>query len=308
MNNEIFEGQPAAEGKKHPLVSLTRRRFLQGSAALAGASGLALGVDGVILEPNHPRVVRIDAPIRRLPHTFDGFTIAQISDFHYDEVFSAVPISAAVEMVNRLNVDLVLLTGDFVTTSVLVDYLHNWKEAANAAEPCARLLAPLRSKLGRIAILGNHDAASDPVRIMNVLASYDIPVLRNRSVPIERNGARFWICGLDSVMEGKPDIHTTLKGVPLDEPKILLVHEPDYADTAAHYPFDFQLSGHSHGGQIWLPVVGAPWLPDFAQKYPRGMHKVGNLTLYTNIGLGTIRLPVRINCTPEVTLITLRSI
>jgi len=289
------------------LASLTRRRFLQGSAAVAGATGLVLEVDGFIFEPNHPEIIHVDVPVRRLHEAFNGFTIAQLSDFHYDPFFSAAPIRAAVEMVNRLNVDLVILTGDFVTTSIFVDYLHNWKEAADAAEPCVKLLAPLRAKLGCIAILGNHDVASDPARIMNVLQSHGIPVLRNRSMPIEKDGVRFWLCGLDSLMEGTPHIERTLQGVPANEPKILLIHEPDYADTAVRYPIDCQLSGHSHGGQIWLPVVGAPWLPDWARKYPRGMYKVGDMIVYTNIGLGTIRVPVRINCTPEVTLITLRS-
>jgi hypothetical protein len=88
---------------------------------------------------------------------------------------------------------------------------------------------------------------------------------------------------------------------------ILLAHEPDFADETARHPVDLQLSGHSHGGQIWLPVVGAPWLPQLGRLYPRGLRKIGDLTLYTNIGLGTIRLPVRLNCPPEITMLTLRS-
>ena len=79
-------------------------------------------------------------------------------------------------------------------------------------------------------------------------------------------------------------------------------HEPDFADEAAYYPVDLQLSGHSHGGQIWLPGIGAPWLPPLAKRYPRGLYRIGPLILYTNVGLGTIRLPIRLNCPPEVTL------
>jgi predicted MPP superfamily phosphohydrolase len=95
--------------------------------------------------------------------------------------------------------------------------------------------------------------------------------------------------------------------VPSNEPVVLLVHEPDFADEAALHPVDLQLSGHSHGGQVWIPGVGAPYLPEFARKYPRGFHRIGPLTLYTNIGLGTVRLPIRLNCPPEITLFTLRS-
>jgi uncharacterized protein len=290
------------------LSSLTRRRFLQGSAVAAGAAALAIAEDGSILEPNYPKLARIEVPLARLPAAFDGFTIAQLSDFHYDEYFTVVPIRAAVEMVNRLNADLVVLTGDFVTTSVLKDYLHNAKQAANQAEPCAQILGQLRAGLGTVASMGNHDAASDPARISGVLQSHGIRVLRNQAIPLERGGGRIWLAGLDSIMEGKPDIESTLRGIPKSETVVVLMHEPDFADVATKYPVDLQLSGHSHGGQIWIPGIGAPWLPDFAQKYPRGMYRIGGLTLYTNIGLGTIRVPVRLNCPPEVTLFTLRAV
>jgi predicted MPP superfamily phosphohydrolase len=99
----------------------------------------------------------------------------------------------------------------------------------------------------------------------------------------------------------------TLRGIPPVEATILLAHEPDFADEAANYPIDLQLSGHSHGGQIWIPVIGAPWLPPMSRRYPRGLYRVKDLTLYTNMGIGTIHAPIRLNCPPEVTLITLRS-
>jgi len=249
----------------------------------------------------------MEVALARLPAAFDGFTIAQLSDFHYDEHFSAVPLRAAIEIVNNLHPDLVVLTGDFVTVPIFHRRFHTTKRAASAAEPCANLLVQLHPRLGIVSILGNHDVQSDASRIAETLHSHGLPVLRNRSVPIEREGSRIWFCGLDSVWEGKPNIDLALHGVPRNDLVVLLVHEPDFADTAAHYPVDLQLSGHSHGGQIWLPGIGAPWLPRFARKYPRGLYKVGALTLYTNIGLGTIRLPIRLNCPPEVTLFTLRA-
>jgi predicted MPP superfamily phosphohydrolase len=126
-------------------------------------------------------------------------------------------------------------------------------------------------------------------------------------VPIETAGARLWLSGVDDVLVGKPDLDRALQGIPRNEPVVLLAHEPDFADQAAKYPVDLQLSGHSHGGQIRLPVVGAVFLPDLARKYPWGLRKIGALTLYTNVGLGTIRIPARLNCPPEVTLFTLRA-
>ncbi|MGA8491690.1 MAG: metallophosphoesterase [Terriglobales bacterium] len=285
---------------------LTRRRFLQVAAGVAATGALALGEDIVILEPNRPILRAVEVELARLPTAFDGFTIAQLSDFHYDER-SAVPIKAAVEIVNSLHPDLVVLTGDFVTVPPFHRRFHSAKRATEAAEPCADLLSQLRARLAILSVLGNHDVESDPRRITEILDSRGLPVLRNRSIPIEQAGSRIWLSGLDDVWEGDPDIQGTLRRVPNDEPVVLLVHEPDYADKAVRYSIDLQLSGHSHGGQIWLPGIGAPWLPALARKYPRGIYRIGPLTLYTNMGLGTIRLPIRLNCRPEVTLFTLRS-
>jgi len=283
----------------------TRRRFLQLAAGVAATGALALAEDSTILEPNHPILKAIEVRLTRLPAAFDGFTIAQLSDFHYDE-HSVAPITAAIEIVNGLHPDVVVLTGDFVTVPPFHRRFHIAQRALRAAEPCARLLAQLKPRLGMTAVLGNHDVDANAPRVTAILHSHGIPVLRNRSIPLEQRGSRIWLCGLDSLWEGDPDIDLALQPVPREEMVVLLVHEPDYADQAAHYPVDLQLSGHSHGGQIWLPGIGAPWLPLFARKYPRGMHRIGPLTLYTNMGLGTIRLPVRLNCPPEVTLFTLR--
>jgi predicted MPP superfamily phosphohydrolase len=154
--------------------------------------------------------------------------------------------------------------------------------------------------------MGNHDAVGYPERVIAALENHQIPVLRNRAVPVERGGARIWLAGIDDILNGRPDLNATLAGIPPGETTILLAHEPDFADKVAYRPVDLQLSGHSHGGQVWIPGMGAPWLPTLARRYPRGLYRIGSLTLYTNIGVGTIRAPIRINCPPEVSLITLR--
>ena len=192
------------------------------------------------------------------------------------------------------------------TVPVFHRQFHNAKRSVGAAEPCAALLTQLHAPFGTASVLGNHDVNADASRITDILNSHGLPVFRNRSIPLEQGGSRIWLCGLDSAWEGYPDMHVALRGVPSDELVVLLVHEPDFADKAARHPVDLQLSGHSHGGQIWIPGFGAPWLPPLARKYPRGLHRIGNLILYTNMGLGTIRLPIRLNCPPEVTLFTLR--
>jgi uncharacterized protein len=286
-----------------PIQQLTRRKFLYtGALAVAGAS--ALGADGFV-ESNHPNVVKLEIPLARLPEAFDGLTIAQLSDFHYEDHFSVVPIRKAVETVQSLKPDLIALTGDFVTVPVL-ERTPLMIRALSMAAPCAEVLQELKAPLGRFAVLGNHDGEIDGARIAGILRDHRIPVLRNQSLPLERGAHRLWLVGIDDVLRGKPDLGETIENIPPNETTILLAHEPDFADESSLQAIDLQLSGHSHGGQIWIPGIGAPWLPPLSRKYPRGLYKVGNLTLYTNIGIGTIHAPIRINCPPEITLITLR--
>ena len=283
--------------------STSRRKFLQAGAAVAAAGALAVVGDGVIFEANRPRLVSIEIPLSRLPESWDGFRIVQLSDLHYDDHFSVIPLTKAVGLVNRLKPDLVVVTGDFITAPVLMRRALA-VQAARAIEPCAQLLAQMNARFGIFGSLGNHDVSTDPAHITAVLQSYGISILRNRSVPLERDGARLWLAGLDDVLMGKPDLKLTLKAVPSAEPVVLLAHEPDFADFVARA--DLQLSGHSHGGQIRIPLLGAPYLPTMGRKYPRGLRRIGPLTLYTNVGLGTIVVPMRLDCPPEVTLITLR--
>ena len=284
----------------------TRRQFLYTGAA-AAAAATAFGTDGY-LESFRLQLRKLEIPLRRLPHQFDGFTIVQLSDFHYEEAFSAVPIRDSVGMVNNLRPDLVVFTGDFVTVPMLRFGPHAARVSANAVFPCAAVLSHIKSRMGCYAILGNHDAYSNPALVASGLRSHGIPLLKNSSVPIEQNGARLWLAGIDDALEGEPDLGAAIARIPHGEPIILLAHEPDFADEAALTPVDLQLSGHSHGGQIWIPGVGAPWLPPLARHYPRGLYKIENMALYTNVGIGTIRAPIRINCIPEVTHITLRAL
>jgi len=281
---------------------ITRRNFLYTGAA--AAAGLAIFSADGLAQSYDVRVVKLEIPLKRLPKSFDGYTIAQLSDFHYDDRFSSVPIHKCVPIVNQLHPDLIVLTGDFITVPLL-ERGRFLRAAVGTAKPCAEVLGTLQGP--KYAILGNHDAMSNPPEIIRFLESNGISVMRNRSVPLERGSDRVWLAGIDDLLRGIPSIWDTLRGIPPDEATFLLAHEPDYANDASRFPIDLQLSGHSHGGQIWLPLIGAPWLPNMARKYPRGLYKVRNLTLYTNMGLGTIRAPIRINCPPEVTFITLRS-
>jgi predicted MPP superfamily phosphohydrolase len=278
---------------------ITRRKFIRVAATVGVA---ALAADSTLLEPNRPRIVRREIALRRWPARLEGFTIALLSDFHYDPHFSVHPLRAAIGMVNGLHPELIVLAGDFVSLPLFGDPVA----AASAAEPCAQLLRQMQAPHGLWAVMGNHDAFTDPDRVTSALRAAGIQVLSNQSLPIERDGARFWLGGVDDVLGKTADLDVTLHNVPADEAAILLAHEPDYADHAARYPVDLQLSGHSHGGQVRVPLLPPLFLPELARKYIWGLYKIGGLTLYTNPGLGTVGVPVRWNCPPEITLLTLR--
>jgi predicted MPP superfamily phosphohydrolase len=290
------------------LSHFTRRNFIKASAAVIVSSALAIEGKSIIAGTEDPRLVSVEIPMTRLPAVWDGLTIVQLSDFHYDPRVTLSPIRKAIEITNGLRPDLIVLTGDFVTIPPLSKAFHTKKHAARVAEPCAALLGQLSAPLGIFAILGNHDADSDPDFIAGCLQANRIQVLRNRSLPLEREGKRLWLAGVDDVLEGYPDLDLTMKEIPIDEAVVALVHEPDYARWVARHPVGVQLSGHSHGGQIVLPLLGPPYLPPLGRRYPKGLYRLGSLTLYTNVGLGTIRIPVRLNCPPEITLIKLRSV
>lgn len=282
-----------------PFPSISRRKFIR-LAATAGVAALA--ADTALFEPNRPRVVRKQVALLRWPARLEGFTIALLSDFHYDPYFSVHPLRSAIDIVNGLRPDLIALTGDFVSVPLFGDSA----EAASDAEPCAQLLGKMRARHGLWAVMGNHDVFTDSDRVTSSLRSVGIQVLSNQSVPIERDGARFWLGGVDDALGGTADLDATLHEIPPNEAVVLLAHEPDYADVVARYPVDLQLSGHSHGGQVRVPFLPPLFLPELARKYIWGLYQIRSLALYTNAGLGTVRVPVRMNCPPEITLLSLR--
>jgi predicted MPP superfamily phosphohydrolase len=289
---------------QHSSTGLTRRRFLGIAIPTVAALAGVVSAEG-LREASQISLKKIMLPVRQLPLEFDGFTIAQLSDFHYHPLFTAKVISDAVHLVNRFCPDIVVLTGDFVTISLFGSGRRKKSVIEAQAEPCADLLSQLRPKQGIFAVLGNHDQGSQPAVVTESLRSRGIRVLRNEAVALELSGSRVWLAGVDDVLEGAADLPRALHDIRRNETTILLAHEPDFADYAAAHPVSVQLSGHSHGGQIRLPFVGPPCLPELARKYPWGLHQVGGLKLYTNCGLGTIELPIRWNCPPEVTLVCL---
>lgn len=278
---------------------LSRRKFLAG--AVSGLAALALGADTLVVEPKDLQPRRVNIFLKRLPEAFDGFRIAQISDIHFGPYMGQAGVERAVRLAQSFRPDLVALTGDFVS--------HPWHKPNGRAgamfiEPCADVLAQLKD-IRMIAVLGNHDHFNGAKIVEAGLKERGIAIPRNASLPLELGKDRIWIAGVDDVRVRAADLGRTLRGVPTDEATILLAHEPDFADHAARFPVDLQLSGHSHGGQVRFPGIGALVLPEMAHKYPIGLNRVGALQVYTNVGLGVINPPVRFLCPPEVTFLTL---
>jgi uncharacterized protein len=291
---------------------ITRRRFLK--AGLIGAAGLAL-YSGEI-ERHWLDVTERDFFLRNLPSAFDGMRIVQLSDIHMDNYTEPFFLHHVIDRVNRIKPDAVFLTGDFVTATF--GWKRNLKPAAKAfargaAWHCAGLLKELECK-ALFAVLGNHDFSVGAAEVSAALEANGITVLRNASVPIERSGSRIWLAGVDDPLEGHPHpelaIPASISNIP-NEPIILLCHAPDYADHLLTLPVgqavNLMFSGHSHGGQIRLPFLGALVLPPLGRKYIQGWFRIGQLQLYVNRGIGTVELPFRLDCPPEITVITLRA-
>jgi hypothetical protein len=283
---------------------ITRRRFLAASACAAG--GLAL-YSGEIAR-HWVEVSESDVFIPGLPPAFDGFRIAQISDIHMDEFTEAFFVRHVVNRVNNLNPDAVFLTGDFVTS----EYAPR-KFAIGAGWQCAGILNELTCRQ-RYAVLGNHDVLVGTDAISEALTDNGILVLRNYYMPLERSGARIWLAGLGDPLQGLPDPEVTLPAsicnIP-QEPIILLCHAPDYVDHLLTLPsgqaISLMLCGHTHGGQVRLPLIGPLVLPQMGRKYVEGWFRFGRLQMYVNRGIGTVSLPFRLNCPPEIFMLTLRS-
>jgi len=284
---------------------LDRRRFL--GQALFGAVGLGAvaTVDGFLIEPHAPVVDEISIRLHSLPEAFHGFRIVFMGDMHFGPYAGKPQVERAVRLALSLKPDLTILSGDFVSHPLA---LPNGPEGASHAEPCAEVLQQLTGTLPGtrvVSVLGNHDHWNGPDAVADELDSHGLKVLRNQSLPLERDGRRIWIVGVDDVYAHANDLDKALERVPATETKIVAVHEPDFADRTAKHPVDLQLSGHSHGGQVRIPGYGAPILPHLGRKYPIGLNRVRDLQVYTNRGIGVVFPPVRLNCSPEVTLITL---
>ena len=243
-----------------------------------------------------PEITQTDVWLNRLSPAHDGLRIAQLTDLHHSLFTPLEEIQRAVHLTNHLRPDVVALTGDYVTLSPA----YIW--------PVARALGKLRSRLGVFAILGNHDFRVDPEEITRALRAQHIHVLRNSHHALRSHSGNLWVAGVDDLWWEAADIRAALRLVPARDPKILLCHNPLGIRMAATHGIDLMLSGHTHGGQVRLPMVGSVYgRSKLGERFVEGWNRLDGTQIYVSRGIGKVLVPLRYGCPPEITLLRLRS-
>jgi uncharacterized protein len=284
---------------------MKRRTFLKRTAGTF-LTVIGLGSGGYFyanrIEPSLLEINKLEIKHSLIPASFNGVKIVQFSDTHLGFHYNISQLKKLVEEINQLQPDLIFFTGD------LLDEPNKYNEI-NKVPP---ILQQLKATIGKYCIYGNHDHGGYGSEIYkNLMEMSNFTLLLNESLTInQKDGSFISLVGIDDQMLGKPDLKLAMTHVPKDSFKLLLSHAPDIADEASAYQIHWQLSGHSHGGQVKIPFVGALVIPPFAQNYPEGYYSIGDinpLSLYVNRGIGTTRLPFRFMSKPELTLFTLIS-
>lgn len=281
-----------SDEKEKTGMKIGRRGFLKAGVAAAVGAGAAAAGYGFFVEPHNIEVTRTAIPIKNLPPAFDGFRIVHLTDIHHGDVIGLDYVEEAVKIANSLEPDLVALTGDYI--SVFDKYI----------EPVFEALSALRAVHGAAAVPGNHDHWVDAAATRSAICRAGFAELSNRHMRITKDGSVF-IAGIDDLWEGVQAPDEAFRDIPAAAPRIVLTHNPDYAELLPErHRADLMLCGHTHGGQVNLPLLGAPIVPAL-KKYRAGLVRGPVCPVYVSRGLGMIKPPVRINCPPEIALLTL---
>jgi predicted MPP superfamily phosphohydrolase len=285
--------------------SPSRRHFLERTAVTVGAAPFVAGAYGLFYGRLDLEITNRRIRLKRLPKSFTGFRIAQLSDIHIGPFMTEEEIRRCVTMTNELKPDLVVLTGDFVT----------WRPAPQEAVVSA--LAGLRAPFGVFGCLGNHEIyAGVEDSITRLFAARGIRVLRREKTPIQLSGETLNLIGVDSQSvrrlgrHGEGLVRGYLEGVQQlllpDTVNILLSHNPNSFDRAAELGIDLSLAGHTHGGQVTLEFIHPSLTPSrLITRYVKGWFQKEEAQLYVNRGIGTILAPIRVGAPPEITLLEL---
>jgi len=242
-----------------------------------------------------PEITETDIWLRRLAAAHDGLKVIQLTDIHHSLYTPLEDVQRAVHLVNLRRPDVIALTGDYVTFSPF----YIW--------PVARALGKLRARLGVFAVLGNHDFQVDPDEITRALKAQRIRVLRNSHFALRRGSATLWMVGVDDLWWRAADFAGAVRHIPARDPKILLCHNPVGIRVAARHGIDFMLSGHTHGGQVRLPVVGSVYgRSRLGERFVDGWNRLDGTQIYVSRGIGKVLVPLRFKCPPEIACFRLR--
>ncbi|MBE5103976.1 metallophosphoesterase [Bacillus thuringiensis] len=283
------------------MKQITRRNFLKVGMRTCLYSFITTGFGyyyAKYIEPYTLSFTQHTLKSQLIPTSFHGMKILQFSDLHLGYYFSLQHLSQIVSKINAANPDIVLFTGD------LIDNYQTYTDTPFVASILKNIQAPF----GKFAIYGNHDHGGYGTEYYDhIMRESGFELLQNREKRIRLlDNSEISIFGLDDILLGKPRIKETLRHAQQHIYTIVLVHEPDIASQIATYPIDLQLSGHSHGGQVQIPFLGAIITPSLAKQYVEGLYNIQDLTLYVNRGLGRTRVPFRFMAKPEITLFTLQ--
>jgi len=281
---------------------ISRRSFLKNSfkftigTVLAGFAGHTYVK---YIEPRWIDTTQHQITHRLIPPSFQNFTIVQFSDTHLGFHFNLKHLNEVINKINQLSPDLIIFSGDLV---------DNWLSFTEIDET-VHILKQLKSKYGKIAVFGNHDHGGyGTEKYKDIMEESGFLLLRNEIQTIQINKEKILIAGIDDAMLGSPDFKTTFEGTDKSTYTILVSHAPDLADEAFNYNIHFQISGHSHGGQVKIPFFAPLITPPYGEKYYEGFYNITeDFTLYVNRGLGTTRLPFRLFTRPEITVFSLIS-
>lgn len=246
-------------------------------------------IERYLFETNHYRI-----PVRNLPDVFSGFTIVHVTDIHSGFLMPLFIVEKIIRKINRMKKDLVVCTGD---------YVHH-ERGITAIDKTLPLVLKLTAPQGVYSVLGNHDHLAGAGRCLGWFEKGN-QNLRHRCVEIRKQGQSIWIGGAGDLWEDSPGIDRAFKSVPEKACKLLLAHNPDTADTHFKTPVDLMMSGHTHGGQVRIPFIGAPFLPVRNKTYEKGLVRSGKTPVFISKGLGWAILPVRFNCRPEIAVLHL---
>lgn len=276
-------------------LELSRRQFLTGLAAAPLVAVSATSAYARFIEPYRYEVSETDVFLRDLPERFEGFRITQLTDVHHSRIVGIDEVRRTVDLANLTKPDLIALTGDYTTSY------------RRYIEPCAEALGALNAPEGVWAVLGNHDHYTDRELTTRALEHNRIAVLNNANTTLRRGSDVLQLSGIDDWSWAGTNWPRALYGLDQKRPTVLLSHQPRVLDLAESEKVGLIISGHTHGGQIDLPLIGPPARFATAElKYAQGLFRRGDTQLYVSRGTGVIGLPLRLGVRPEIAVLRLR--